>query len=349
MKYVKWSLVALYVYFILTKTVIGRPVQPEPIFKGLFWETQNGMWSDIWLNILLFIPLGLLIGGWKGVLIGFLLSCGIELVQYFGRIGYCELDDVLHNTIGAGIGAGINVLIRKSVGEMGLRKWEDLPVFMRSDEVRPYWEILNKKRGQLLLKRVFDFIVGLILFIILAIPMAIIALLIKKEDPGPVFYRQERVTTYGKHFRIHKFRTMVVNADKIGTAVTVGEDPRITKVGKKLRGLRLDELPQVLDVISGDMSFVGTRPEAVKYVEQYKPEYNATLLMPAGITSEASIRYKDEDKLLNAADDVDRVYVEEVLPAKMKWNLESVRRFRFLREILTMFRTVFAVLGKDYN
>ena len=230
-----------------------------------------------------------------------------------------------------------------------LKKWENLPAFMRSDEVRPYWEGLWKKRGQLLLKRVFDLIVSLILLIILAIPMVIIALLIKKEDPGPVFYRQERVTTYGKHFRIHKFRTMVVNADKIGTAVTVGEDPRITKVGKKLRSLRLDELPQVLDVISGDMSFVGTRPEAVKYVEQYKPEYYATLLMPAGITSEASIRYKDEAKLLDAATDVDKVYMEQVLPAKMVWNLESVRRFRFLREILTMFRTVFAVLGKDYN
>ena len=190
---------------------------------------------------------------------------------------------------------------------------------------------------------------ALILLVILAIPMVIIALLIKKEDPGPVFYRQERVTTYGKHFRIHKYRTMVVNADKIGTMVTVGEDPRITKVGKKLRSLWLDELPQVLDVISGDMSFVGTRPEAVKYVEQYKPEYYATLLMPAGITSEASIRYKDEAKLLDAAADVDKVYMEQVLPAKMVWNLESVRRFRFLREILTMFRTVFAVLGKDYN
>ena len=230
-----------------------------------------------------------------------------------------------------------------------LKKWDDLPDFMRVDEVRPYWEILNKRRGQLALKRCFDLFVALILLVILAIPMVIIALLIKKEDPGPVFYRQERVTTYGKHFRIHKYRTMVVNADKIGTMVTVGEDPRITKVGKKLRSLWLDELPQVLDVISGDMSFVGTRPEAVKYVEQYKPEYYATLLMPAGITSEASIRYKDEARLLNAAVDVDKVYMEQVLPAKMVWNLESVRRFRFLREILTMFRTVFAVLGKDYN
>lgn len=230
-----------------------------------------------------------------------------------------------------------------------LKKWDDLPDFMRVDEVRPYWEVLNKKRGQLILKRIFDFIVALILLVILAIPMGIIAVLIKRDSEGPVFYRQERVTTYGQHFHIHKFRTMVNNADKIGTAVTVGNDSRITKIGAKLRGYRLDELPQVLDVISGDMSFVGTRPEAVKYVERYKPEYNATLLMPAGITSEASIRYKDEDKLLNEADDVDRVYIEEVLPAKMKWNLESIEQFQFFRDIMTMFRTVFAVLGKEYE
>ncbi len=230
-----------------------------------------------------------------------------------------------------------------------LRRWEDLPDFMRTAEVRPYYDILNKKRGQLVLKRIFDFTVASVLTVILAIPMGIIALLIKKDSDGPVFYRQERVTTYGKHFKIHKFRTMVSNADKIGSAVTVGNDSRITKIGSKLRGHRLDELPQVFDVLSGDMSFVGTRPEAVKYVEQYKPEYNATLLMPAGITSEASIRYKDEDKLLSAADDVDKVYLEKVLPAKMIWNLESIERFRFLREILTMFRTVFAVLGKEYK
>lgn len=230
-----------------------------------------------------------------------------------------------------------------------LRKWDDLPDFMKVPEVRPYWEILNNKRGQLVLKRIFDFVVALILLIILAIPMTVIAVWIKLDSEGPVIYRQERVTTYGRHFYIHKFRTMVSNADKIGTAVTVGDDSRITKVGKKLRHLRLDELPQVLDVLQGTMSFVGTRPEAVKYVERYQPEYNATLLMPAGITSEASIRYKDEDKLLNAADDVDKVYIEKVLPAKMAWNLESVWRFHFLREILTMFRTVFAVLGKDYS
>ncbi len=230
-----------------------------------------------------------------------------------------------------------------------LKKWEDLPDFMRVPEVKPYWDILNRKRFSLFLKRVFDLFVGLILLVILALPMLIIAICIKMDSKGTVFYRQERVTRYGKHFRIHKFRTMVSNADKIGSLVTVGNDSRITKVGSKLRKLRLDELPQVFDVISGNMSFVGTRPEAVKYVEQYKPEFNVTLLLPAGITSEASIRYKDEDKLLNAADDVDKVYVEQVLPEKMKWNLESVRKFRFWGEIATMFRTVFAVLGKEYN
>ena len=230
-----------------------------------------------------------------------------------------------------------------------LKRWDDLPNFMRVPEVRPYWEILNRKRGQLILKRVFDLTLGLILLIVLAIPMTAIALMIKIEDPGPVLYRQERVTTYGRHFRIHKFRTMVVNADKIGTAVTVGEDPRITKTGRRLRKLRLDELPQVFDVISGDMSFVGTRPEAVRYVERYRDEYYATLLLPAGITSEASIRYKDEDKLLNGADDVDKIYIETVLPGKMKYNLQSIKNFSFLGEIATMFRTVFAVLGKEYN
>lgn len=229
-----------------------------------------------------------------------------------------------------------------------LKDWEELPDFMRVPEVRPYYDVLKKKQVSLLLKRVFDFITAILLFFILAIPMAMIAIWIKLDSEGPVFYRQERVTTYGKYFRIHKFRTMVNNADKIGTAVTVSGDARITKVGQKLRDLRLDELPQVFDVLAGNMSFVGTRPEAVKYVEQYRPEYYATLLMPAGITSEAAIRYKDEAKLLDAADNVDKVYVEQVLPEKMKWNLETIQYFSVLKDIATMFRTVFAVLGKEY-
>ena len=220
---------------------------------------------------------------------------------------------------------------------------------MKNDEVRVYYNSLQKKKVSMFLKRVMDLVGGVILLIILAIPMGIIAVMIKLDSEGPVFYRQERVTTYGKHFRIHKFRTMVSNADKIGTAVTVGNDNRITKVGSRLRGCRLDELPQVLDLISGNMSFVGTRPEAVKYVEKYKPEYFATLLLPAGITSEASIRYKNEAELLDSADDVDKVYVEKVLQDKMEYNLESIIKFSVFGDLTTMFRTVFAVLGKDYK
>lgn len=232
---------------------------------------------------------------------------------------------------------------------MSLRKWEDLPAFMKCDEVKEYYDILAKKRGALGLKRGFDIVVATIMLIIFAIPMLIITIMIKADSPGPVFYRQERVTTYGKKFRIHKFRTMVNDADKIGSAVTVGGDARITKIGAKIRNLRIDEVPQLLDVLSGNMSFVGTRPEATKYVKQYTKEMNATLLLPAGITSEASIRYKDEAKLLDAADDVDKVYVEEVLPEKMKYNLQSIKKFSFVGETVTMFRTVFAVLGKKYK
>ena len=230
-----------------------------------------------------------------------------------------------------------------------LKKWETLPEYMQNDEVRFYYDSLQKKKVSMFLKRVMDLVGGLILLILLAIPMIVISIMIKLDSEGPVFYRQERITTYGKHFKIHKFRTMVSNADKIGSTVTVGNDSRITKVGSKLRGCRLDELPQVLDLISGNMSFVGTRPEAVKYVEQYKPEYMATLLLPAGITSEASIRYKDEAELLDAASDVDKTYIEEVLPGKMKYNLDSIKNFSFFGDIATMFRTVLAVLGKDYE
>lgn len=230
-----------------------------------------------------------------------------------------------------------------------LKRWEELPDFMKTDEVKFYYDILKKKKVSLVLKRTIDLVGGLILLFLLAIPMTIIAVWIKLDSKGPVFYRQERITTCGKHFKIHKFRTMVSNADKIGSAVTVENDSRITKVGAKLRDCRLDELPQVFDLISGNMSFVGTRPEAVKYVEKYKPEYMATLLLPAGITSEASIRYKDEAQLLDEADDVDTVYVEDVLPKKMKYNLESLKKFSFLEEVTIMFRTVFVIVRKKYK
>ena len=141
---------------------------------------------------------------------------------------------------------------------MILKKWNDLPEFMRCDEVKEYYDILSHKKGSLVLKRIFDIVLGIILLVLLAIPMLIIAMMVKIDSKGPIFYRQERVTKYGKTFRIHKFRTMVNNADKIGTAVTVGGDSRITKVGAKIRDYRLDELPQLFDVISGDSGIIGT-------------------------------------------------------------------------------------------
>lgn len=230
---------------------------------------------------------------------------------------------------------------------MLLKRWEDLPEVMRTEAVRPYYDILQKHKVSLILKRIFDLTVSLIMLLILWPIMLVIAIAVKLDSPGPAFYRQERVTTYNRKFKIWKFRTMVANADKIGSQVTVSNDQRVTRVGKILRGVRLDELPQLINILTGDMSYVGTRPEVQKYVNAYKPEYYATLLLPAGVTSEASIKYKDENKLLAEAGDVDRTYTEEVLPAKMIWNLESIKRFSFARELLTMIRTVLAVLERD--
>lgn len=230
---------------------------------------------------------------------------------------------------------------------MILRKWEELPIEMRIPEVRKYYDILAKRKFSLVLKRGFDIVVSFVMLLIMAIPMLIISLLIVMDSPGGVFYRQVRITAYGKKFRIHKFRTMVVDADKRGGLLTVGQDGRITRVGRFLRRYRLDEFPQILDVLAGSMSYVGTRPEVPKYVRQYSDEMKATLLLPAGITSEASIRYKDEAGLLEGAADIDRVYVEKVLPGKMEYNLKAIEGFSFFREILTMFHTVSAVLKKE--
>lgn len=230
-----------------------------------------------------------------------------------------------------------------------LKKWDKLPDFMRNDEIKPYYDILSKKKFSLFMKRVFDITVALIMLIILSPLIIIVSILIACGSKGGVFYRQERVTKYGKIFRIHKFRTMVANADKVGSLVTTAQDNRITGIGKVLRKLRIDEVPQLFDIIAGDMTFVGTRPEVKKYVDNYTPEMLATLLLPAGLTSEASIRYKDEARLLNNADDVDKVYIEQVLPPKMKYNLESIKNFGFFKDIGIMFKTAFAVLGKNYD
>ena len=228
---------------------------------------------------------------------------------------------------------------------MILKKWEDLPEFLRTDAVRPYYDSLARHRGSLLLKRLFDVVVSAIMLLLLSPVFLVLAIAIKLDSPGPVFYRQVRVTQYGAEFRIFKFRSMVSDADKRGSLVTVSGDSRITRVGHFIRNCRLDELCQLIDIFRGTMTFVGTRPEVPKYVAAYTPEMMATLLLPAGVTSEASILYKDEAELLDAAEDVDAVYIRDVLPGKMQYNLDALKNFSFFSDIKTMFRTVFAVLS----
>ena len=231
---------------------------------------------------------------------------------------------------------------------MVLRKWEKLPSEMQTEEVRKYYDILKKKRLSLFFKRLFDIVVSLLMLLLLSPVFLVLAIAIKIDSKGPVFYRQTRITQYNQKFRIFKFRSMVQNADK-GSQVTLSNDMRVTRVGKLVRKCRLDEVSQLIDVLRGKMTFVGTRPEVPKYTEQYTPEMMATLLLPAGVTSLASIYYKDEAKLLDEAENTDRVYVEEVLPGKMYYNLKAIEKFSFWGDIKVMFMTVFAVLGKEYR
>lgn len=227
---------------------------------------------------------------------------------------------------------------------MYLKKWEDIPDFMKNDEVRKYYDILRKKRFSLMLKRFFDIIMAFLLIIILSPAFVILSIWIKMDSKGPVFYRQERITQYGKVFRIFKFRTMVVNADQIGSLVTTQNDSRITKVGEKIRKCRLDEIPQLFNIFIGDMSFVGTRPEVKKYVDAYSNEMKATLLLPAGVTSLASINYRDEDEIIAKYTDskhtIDEVYIERVLPEKMKFNLDYLNRFQIGKDLILCVKTV---------
>ncbi len=225
-----------------------------------------------------------------------------------------------------------------------LKKWNDLPVFMQNDEVWHYYQILRKKKLSLFIKRVMDVLLSSFLIVLLFPFTLIIAIIIVIDSKGGVFYRQERVTTYGKVFKIHKFRTMVKDADKIGDLITSSNDVRITKIGKFLRKFRIDELPQLLDIFVGNMTFVGTRPEVVKYVKKYTPKMNATLLLPAGVTSCASIKYKDESELLKTASDVESTYLNEILPKKMEYNLKSIEEFSLLNDIKIMFKTVIEVI-----
>lgn len=227
---------------------------------------------------------------------------------------------------------------------MRLKKWEELPEFMRVDEVKPYYLILEKKRFSLVFKRVFDIIMSVMLIALFSPIMLLISLLIKFDSEGPIIYKQVRITQYGRRFKVYKFRTMVNDADKIGTHVTTQNDSRITRVGKKIRDCRLDEFPQLFNVLKGDMSFVGTRPEAVKYVNSYTDEMMATLLLPAGITSMASIMFKDEAAILSNETDVDKTYIEKVLPKKMEYNLKSIEEFSLWKDLKTAVMTLGVVV-----
>lgn len=225
---------------------------------------------------------------------------------------------------------------------MILRKWDKLPPEMQTPEVKVYYDILKKRKFSLFMKRLFDIVVSLTLLILLSPIFAILAIAIKLDSKGPVFYRQTRVTRYGEKFRIFKFRSMVTDADK-GSLLTVGGDSRITRTGRFIRKYKLDEFSQLIDVLRGTMTFVGTRPEVPRYVEKYTPEMMATLLLPAGITSEASVYYKDENELLDAAEDVEKTYLEVVLPDKMKYNLAAIKSFSFIDDIKVMILTALAV------
>ena len=221
-----------------------------------------------------------------------------------------------------------------------MKRWDNLPEYMKNQQVRQYYDILKKKRVLLVIKRIFDIVLSLILMILLLLPMAVISIAAKLTSSGPIIFRQIRVTTGGKRFKILKFRTMTVEQSDAHTQVTVKDDDRITSCGAFLRKYRLDELPQLFNVLLGQMSFVGVRPEVPRYVERYTPEMYATLLLPAGITSTASIEFKDESEQLSQIADADESYVNDILPKKMKLNLEYIKNFSLLCDLKIMLKTV---------
>lgn len=231
---------------------------------------------------------------------------------------------------------------------MKLRKWEDLPEDMQNERVREYYDILKEKKGALILKRLFDIAASLLLLIVLSPVCLITAIAIKVESKGPVMYRQVRKTAYEKDFRIHKFRSMYLNSDN-GHLLTVKNDSRVTKVGAFIRKYKIDELGQLIDVLKGDMTFVGVRPQVQKYVDHYTDEMKATFLLPAGITSLASIYYRNENELLSGREDPDGLYLSEILPDKMTYNLIGIRELSPFYDLKILLMTVFTVFGKDYK
>lgn len=232
---------------------------------------------------------------------------------------------------------------------MILPRWDALPDSLRVAEVRPYYDQLYRKRFQLVFKHMFDLLASATLIVLLSPVLAVVSYKIYKSDKGPVYFRQRRVTTLGREFFIFKFRTMVMDAQARGPQLTMQNDTRITPIGKKLRARRLDEIPQLFNIFRGEMSFVGTRPEVPHYVEQYTPEMMATLLMPAGLTSSASVTFKDEDEVHAAHPDMptDEVYIQYILPKKMELNLNSIANFSLWSDFHVLLDTLRSVLLKS--
>ncbi len=232
---------------------------------------------------------------------------------------------------------------------MRLKTWESLPDNMKTEEVRPYYNMLQKKKRSIFFKRIFDVAGSLFLLVILSPLFFILAIIIKVDSPGPVFFRQERVTQYGRLFYIFKFRTMRMDAAEYGPEVTVKGDGRITRAGQVIRKYRLDELPQLLDIFRGTMSFVGTRPEVPRYTASYTPRMMATLLLPAGVTSLTAIFYAQEAELLDGAEEPDSVYIEKIMPEKMRYNLKEIEKFSCANDLKVIMMTVCAMCGKRFR
>ena len=194
------------------------------------------------------------------------------------------------------------------------------------------------------IKRIFDFIASFIGLLLLFPFFLIVAFLIKKEDGGSVFFRQIRVGQNGRLFKIYKFRTMVEDAEKLGAQITKGDDPRITRIGKILRKYKIDELPQLINVLKGDMSLVGPRPEVPKYVEVFKEDYKEILKVKPGITDYASLEYKDENELLKNTDNPEEVYLKQILPEKIKYYKRYIKDISFWTDLKLIFRTIWRII-----
>ena len=215
---------------------------------------------------------------------------------------------------------------------------------MNNDQPLEIAALLARRRPQLIAKRAMDIAISAAALCVLWPVFLLIALAIVIDDPGPVFYRQVRVGRGGRPFRIFKFRTMVVDADKKGLSITVGRDSRITRVGAFLRKTKLDELAQLLNVLCGQMSFVGPRPEVPRYVELYTPYQRQVLLVRPGITDYASIAYRNENDLLAGADDPEKMYSETIMPDKIELNMKYLREISPLADLRLILKTVIAVI-----